>query len=67
MSTPIESINSDNAEPRRIIIDAVGPFLLTFTKRDGYGIEIDGQRLRVEHLRAAVEAYDAAVGGGGDE
>lgn len=53
--------------PRRVLIDAFGPARLLFDRRDGYGIEIDGQRVRVEHLRAALAAFDAATGGGADE
>lgn len=59
--------DSETTEPRRVIIDAYGPFTLAFDKRGGYGIEVGGQRVRVEHLRCAVAAFDAATGGGADE
>ncbi|MEB3034775.1 hypothetical protein [[Mycobacterium] nativiensis] len=60
-------MSADTAEPRRIVVDVAGPFVLAFDKRNGYGIEVDGQRVRIEHLRAAVAAYDAAIGGEVDE
>lgn len=60
MNEPIEL-------PRRVLIDTFGPARLLFDRRDGYGIEIAGQRVRVKHLRAAVAAYEAAIGGDDDE
>lgn len=54
--------DTEHTELRRVIIDAFGPFVLAFDKRGGYGIEIDGQRVRVEHLRGVLASYDAATG-----
>lgn len=54
--------DSETTEPRRVIIDAYGPFTLAFDKRTGYGIDLGGQRVRVAHLRAALAAFDAATG-----
>lgn len=55
-------MSTENTAPRRIVIDAYGPFTLAFDKRDGYGIEVGGQRVRIKHLREALASYDAATG-----
>lgn len=55
--------DTSTPDPRRIVIDAYGPAVLLFDRRDGYYSEVGGQRVRVEHLRRAVAEYDAAVGG----
>lgn len=60
-------MSADTTEPRRIVVDVAGPFMLAFDKRNGYGIEVDGQRVRVGHLRSILAAHDAAVGGGDDD
>lgn len=58
--------DTDTTGPRRIIIDAFGPVRLIFDRRDGYVLEIDGQRIRPKHLREALAALDAATGGTND-
>lgn len=60
-------VSAETSEPRRVLIDTFGPARLLFDRRDGYGIEVAGQRVRVEHLRGVLASYDAAIGGDDDE
>ncbi|OBI08632.1 hypothetical protein A5715_00615 [Mycolicibacter heraklionensis] len=55
--------DTNNTEPRRILIDAYGPARLLFDKRDGYSVEVAGLRVRPQHLRDVLAALDAATGG----